>query len=197
MTDETRETQQELFEEFSAGGPKKQAERFPSIAKTQKPILISTTLEQLLMTGILSVLLLCGIFFLGVLRGKSLQRPIMAPPASRVAAPVARSAPPPISATGAGQTRIAPATAAPAPRQPAQVALAPDKPYTIQIVTHRKQELAEQEVAKLRRMGYVSFIIPSGDYFQVCAGQYANKEEARRDLSFFASRFKDCFLRHR
>ena len=80
MTDDkTKETQQELFEEFSPA-PKK-AERFPSITKTHKPILFSTTLEQLLMASIVFILGLCGVFFLGVLRGKALREPAAVPAA--------------------------------------------------------------------------------------------------------------------
>ena len=187
MDDKQKETQHELFEEFSPA-PKK-AERFPSIAKTHKPILLSTTLEQLLMVSIMFILGLCGVFFLGVLRGKDLvvrlpQAPaVSAPPpaAGRVSAPPAPSAQP--STVGIpGVTHLTPAA---------------EKPYTIQLVTHRKKEFAEAEMAVVRRMGYVSFIIPSGEYFQVCAGQYATKEAAKKDLTVFLTRYKDCFLRHR
>ena len=182
MSEEPREAQQELFEEFSTAPPK--PERFPSIAKTQKPILISTTLEQILMAGIVFVLVLCGVFYLGMLRGKSLTHPSFTPgartlPMRPTTAPLGAPALP-------VQTKPSPPTV-----------LASNKPYTIQVVTHRKQEFADQEVAKLKRMGYVSFIIPRGEYFQVCAGQYTTKDEARRDLASFSSKYKDCFLRPR
>ena len=195
MSDETSETQQELFKEFS-DTPQK-PERLPGLAKTQKPILISTTLEQLLMVGIVSVLVFCGIFFLGVLRGKSLTHPIMASQASTRPSLTTRMAlPAAVPATVPQQVKTG--QVQPPTRQvAAATVLSPDKPYTIQVVTHRKEEFAEQEVSRLRRMGYASFIIPSGEYFQVCAGQYTNKNDAKKDLVFFASKFKDCFLRHR
>jgi hypothetical protein len=193
MTDEKKnETQQELFEQFSTV-PKK-PERFPSITKTQKPILLSTTLEQLLMVSIVGILVLCGVFFLGVLRGKSLTQPILSVPAAPVRpASVTLPSPPPVARP------IAPvAVPARPPATPgAPVVSAAERPYTIQVVTHRKKEYAESEMAKIRKMGYVSIIIPSGEYFQVCAGQYATKDEAKKDLAFFSSRYKDCFLRHR
>src|SRR6185436_9440850 len=96
--DKSRETQSELFEEFSSA-PKK-PERFPSIAKTHKPILVSTTLEQLLMASIVGILVLCGVFFLGVLRGKSL-RPAASLPSAVVrpaAVPVRPVGTPPVAA---------------------------------------------------------------------------------------------------
>jgi hypothetical protein len=99
-----KETQQELFEQFSDAP--KQPERFPQIARTHKPMLVSTNTEQLLMAGILLILVLCGVFFLGVMRGKALSGAIPAerpaedpfsPPASRTAvrppAPPAEPAP--------------------------------------------------------------------------------------------------------
>lgn len=73
----------------------------------------------------------------------------------------------------------------------------PSKPYTIQLVTYKRQDLAEQDVAYLRSKGYYATIIPSGDYFQVCAGQYASKEEAKLDIKRFQARYKDVFLRRR
>ena len=178
MDDKQKETQHELFEEFSPA-PKK-AERFPSIAKTHKPILFSTTLEQLLMFSILFILGLCGVFFLGVLRGKALREPA-APLRAVVPAPRPAVTRPVVSAPP-GATLLASAA---------------EKPYTIQLVTHRKKEFAEAEMALIRKMGYVSFIIPFGEYYQVCAGQYASKDVAKRDLALFLTRYKDCFLRHR
>lgn len=180
-----KETQQELFEEFSA--EVKKPERFPHMARTQKPMLVSTNTEQLLMAGILSILVLCGVFFLGVIRGKALSRPILAPVSKELEPPPAEPARKIISK---------PATGAP-PAEPAQPPPTLSRPYTIQLVTHRKKEFAESEMNALRTQGVYSFIIPSGEYFQVCAGQYASKEEAKKDLARFAAKFKDCFLRRR
>ena len=172
MDEKPREMQPDLFADQAVES--KKTERFPALTKTHKPILVSTTLEQILTFSVLAILGLCGIFFLGVLRGKNLERPpAVAPPAAPVQMPVV-SAPP--------ASVIAPAT---------------QKPYTIQLVTHRKKEFADAETVSLRKLGFVSFIIPSGEYFQVCAGQYASKEEAKKDLSRFASKYKDSYLRRR
>ena len=73
----------------------------------------------------------------------------------------------------------------------------PAKPYSIQLVTYKKAEYAEKEMKALKRAGLFSVIIPSGDYYQVCVGQYASSEEAKRDLAFFAAKYKGCYLRRR
>lgn len=181
MDEKSQESQPDLFQDFSAAA--KKPERFPAIAKTQKPILISTTLEQLLTLSVVVILGLCGIFFLGVLRGKALNKPAAPAPAPAVSQ----------------RTLPVPPTAAPAPAvpKPAILASISQKPYTIQLVTHRKKEFAEAEMAALRKMGLVTFLIPSGGYFQVCVGQYASKEEAKKDLLRFSARYKDSYLRRR
>ncbi|MBI4432613.1 MAG: SPOR domain-containing protein [Candidatus Omnitrophica bacterium] len=178
---------QDLFSEFSK--EEKKIERFPAIGKTQKPILLNTTLEQIILAGIVFILAACLFFFLGVLRGKALRQQVPAP--SGIAQPV--------STTGPIRRAVTAPTKAlqPAAQTPGIIIDDAKKPYTIQLVTHRKKELAEREAAMIRRVGFFSLIIPSGPYFQVCAGQYATKEEAARDLRTFVAKYKDCFLRRR
>ena len=204
-----QEIQQELFEEFSKES--KRVERIPPLARTQKPILFSTTLEHLLLAGIALVLALCLVFFLGVLRGKSLSskmvpiaavRPVVSSPAPQALRP----APAPVAVQPRSINPATPVANAVAKTQiPAQSRTslaaaaqnASAKPYTIQLVTHKKRDIAENEAASLKRSGFYSFIMTSGEYYLVCVGQYASKEEAKKDLHFFNGKFKDCFLRRR
>ena len=78
-----QEMQHELFEEFSK--ETKRTERIPQLSRAQKPILFNTTLEQLLLGSILLILAFCLVFFLGVIRGKSLNGPGPAQSLSRPA----------------------------------------------------------------------------------------------------------------
>ena len=185
MKDDTpSETQQELFTEFSSAP--KRPERFPTLAKTQKPILISTTLEQLLMVSIIFILFLCAVFFLGVLRGKSLGRVL--PPPRAAGVPMSKPAP-----TAEPVAALPAATAA----VPAPPAVSTGKPYTIQLVTYRKKEYAEAELNTVRKMGFSGFVAQKGEYFLVYVGQYASKEEAKKDLGVFHAKYKDSFLTRR
>ncbi len=190
------ETQQELFTQFSSAP--KRPERFPALAKTQKPILLSTTLEQLLMAGIILILLLCAVFFLGVLRGKSLKPgPVETPSVERASAP--RTVPPPAPRRAAAAAVVPAAPALPAatiPVRPAS-AVSADRPYTIQLVTYRKKEYAETELAAVRKMGFSGFVVQKGEYFLVYVGQYASKDEAKKDLAAFQGKYKDSFLTRR
>ncbi len=193
MTDEpkSKETQSELFEQFSSTAAPR-ADRFPNVSRTQKPILFSTNTEQLLMAGILFILALCGVFFLGVLRGKALS-------SGREESPAAVSQPRPkaVPVPAVVATPVQPSKAPPASAGPVSAPEVSSKIYTIQIVTHRKKELAEAEMNGLRAKGFYSFIIPSKEYFQVCVGQFASKEEAKGDLDRFKAKFKDSYIRRR
>ncbi len=189
------ETQQELFQEFS--GETRKKERFPSLQRPQKPLLISTSIEQIILVSILLILAGCFIFFLGVIRGKGLGEKAGKPGVVvQEAKPRQAPAPAPSRVPAAPPKAVQPAPPAPLP-PPRTAVLDLTKPYTIQLVTYKKRDLADKEVAALRKNGYYSVIIPSGDYFQVCAGQYATKEEAKTDLKTLGSRYKDCFLRRR
>jgi hypothetical protein len=180
MTDKPAEGQQELFTEFQ--GEKKQPARLSSWTGSRKPVLVSTSVEQLILALIIAILAACLVFFLGVLRGRSLS-------------------PPPKPAPAAGSPALRPVSPAPATRPagvpPAILVQDADRPYTIQLVTHKRKDLAEREASMLRSSGFFSVIIPSGEYYQVCAGQYLNKEDAKKDLRFFSAKYKDCFLRRR
>jgi cell division septation protein DedD len=212
-----KEKQQELFAEYAP--PASPAERFPSLAKPPRTVLISATTEQLLFAAIVTVLALCLVFFLGVLRGKSLGnqalsvRPnVLSQPIAPVRAPMAPANPLLVRQAGIAGTKTLPVAGAQSRFLP--VALAPDvgaaplkkpflffdqktkgKPYTIQLLTHKKKETAQNEVQAMRKAGIYSFIIPSGEFYQVCAGQYASNSEAKKDLTAFKSRYPDCFLR--
>ncbi len=195
---QTQENQQELFGNF-ASEPRRH-ERIPSIAKTQKPILISTTLEQILLAGIVLILVFCLVFFLGVLRGRSLSSGMVARApqavASAMPAPRQRVAPqPPVAVRDAAPTPAA----AVLKKENTFVVIneTSAKPYTIQVLTTKKKAYAESESEILQKSGFASWTAKSGDYYVVCAGSYATKEEARKDLAYFASKYKGRYLRRR
>ena len=54
--------------------------------------------------------------------------------------------------------------------------------YTIQLITFKSRKRAEQEVERLKKLGYRSFMIPQGRFFQVCTDAFQNMGEAREKL---------------
>ncbi len=187
MTDiKQAETQQEFFGNFSKTG--KGVERPLYDPKFQKPILVTTSLEQIILVGILLILAACFVFFLGVLRGKVISGKTVELPS----APVARSN----TVPGVSPVLVANRPVVAVSNNSATVVIqVSGKPYTIQLATYKRRDWAEKEAAILRRGGYFSLIVPNGDFFEVRVGQYANKEEAKKDLKFFASRYSGCYLR--
>ena len=150
-------------------------------------------MEQIILVSIALILLWCFIFFLGILRGKSLGSELAG---SVIERRIAQGVP--------KRTVVAPEPLAlNQPARPAsfiskaQETANPGKPYTIQIATYKKRDLAEKEVVTLRHSGYYSTLIFSGGYYQVCVGQYATKEEAKKDLKILSARYKGPYLRRR
>ncbi len=188
---EQGETQQEFFDNFSKTG--KALKRSPYDPKFQKPMLVTTSLEQIILAGILLILAACFVFFLGMLRGKAIA-PAARPHTVAEVSPALVSNRPAAAVTQESTGR----SAAPAdvPRAGAR-GQETGKPYTIQLATYKRRDMAEKEAADLRRGGYSSLIVPNGGFFEVRAGEYANKEEAKKDLKFFASRYSGCYLRRR
>lgn len=205
---ESQESQQELFTQFSSAEGKK-PDRFPTLHRSPKPILVTTSVEQMILAGIILILSACFVFFMGVLRGKAIasgETPpvrIASPVPARETVPAQPPAPPAPAAPARGETPSPPASRPEPKEEVSGTSVAPgsaldvSKPYTIQLITYKKKDQAEQEMVSLKKKGYYSSIISSGDYYQVCVGQYANKEEALRDLKLFGAKYKDCFLRRR
>lgn len=226
----TQENQQEFFSDFARDS--RRPERVPSIAKTQKPILISTTLEQIILTGIVSILIFCLVFFLGMLRGRYMTNARIAASGQKMVsselqknnARLPGSPQTSSSTTGAGaKTRrlyIPKIAAAASPSAKAvqgipvvrvtkvtatakkdsllaAVKAQIQKPYTIQVLTTKKKSYADQESLFLRKSGYNSWTAPSSEYYVVCVGTYANREEAKKDLSYFVTKYKSSYLRRR
>jgi len=72
-----------------------------------------------------------------------------------------------------------------------------DKKWTIQVVTYKSETMAQNEVKRLRKDGLNPFIIPSGDFFQVCVNTFESSQEAKKVLPLFAKEkgYYDAFVR--
>jgi len=74
-----------------------------------------------------------------------------------------------------------PIAVAEAPKPVAKV-MKSDGKYTIQHVTYITQSAADREIQKLTKMGYSSFVIPSGKHLQVCIAVFQSRQEASQLL---------------
>lgn len=174
------ESQQELFGQFSE--EEGSADRFAPPPKSQKPILLSTSIEQLILVGILSILALCLVFFLGLLRGRSLDTEGTRTVGTTLAVP----------AVPKETSRVALIT--PKVLENSAAAIDATRPYTLILVTYKKQVQAEREAAVLKNGGYPAYISAKGGYYVVAIGRYANGSEAKKDLKFFEKKYKGSYL---
>jgi len=69
--------------------------------------------------------------------------------------------------------------------------------FTVQLVTYNSRDLAALEVNRLRLKGYEGFVIPSGQYFQVCVDYFSSRSKANSHLERFRSggRYPDAYIR--
>ncbi|OIO38551.1 MAG: hypothetical protein AUJ71_02705 [Candidatus Omnitrophica bacterium CG1_02_49_16] len=195
MEVEQDEKQQELFSEFSS--ETKRPAHFSSLASTHKPILLNTTIEQIIFVGIVLILSGCFVFFLGVLRGKFLS---MHAPAHLIQRQVASSQPAPKAMTAPLATQKIPgrsstADAVAGSTQGATQFRSAGALYTIQIASYKKRGLAEQEALTIRRQGFYCTILEVAGYYVLCVGQYPTKDAAQKDLKTFKATIKGCYLR--
>ncbi len=77
--------------------------------------------------------------------------------------------------------REVPMTVSELPKPIAQV-VRPEGQFTIQHVTYVTQKAAEAEIARLSKLGYQAFTIPSGKHYQVCIDAFQTKESAKEML---------------
>ena len=72
-----------------------------------------------------------------------------------------------------------------------------DKPYTVQLISFKDERRAIEERDGLLAEGIDAFLIPSGNWYQVCAGYFDSMNDANSKLKSFSERYVGCFIRRR
>ena len=176
---------------FDLPSPKTLSEE-PAVSKTSflEKSFITLRLDQ--MIGLTLVLLVFFVltFSWGVEKGKRsshesqvIRSVSAALPASE---PLEPAAPPAAKAASVTSVEVSvpkevPITVAELPKPVAKVTK-PDGKYTIQHATYITQTAADREIQKLAKMGYSSFVIPSGKHLQVCIAAFQSREDASKLL---------------
>lgn len=62
-----------------------------------------------------------------------------------------------------------------------------DGKYTIQVLTYKTESAATRQIQKLEEKGFDGFVIPSGEYYQVCANAFESKTTAKKTLESLQS----------
>jgi len=186
----SREYQDEFFGEFKEekGKIKKITDK---ITQGHKKLYLNLPAENIVFAVIIIIMAVVIAFALGVERGKRLAK---AKVDSRTAYEEAsaredkvRMTPVEIAAEEIKESKEEKATLLKAQEK--------SKPYTIQLISYKKEQRAVYEKDRLLKSNVTAFIVPSGDWYQVCAGGYENIKEAKRALENFTKKYKGCFIR--
>ena len=171
------EYQKELFDRFKEKKPK--LKRFTEKIPKRNQLYVRAPLENIVIVAIVFILALVVAFALGIESGKS--------KATQSEKRKTQSE----ELSSAGETEQYVRTIAQSPKEATKTR----GPYTLQLISYKEKPLAEKEKNNLLMKRKDAFIIPSGSWFQVCVGSYANKEEAREDMRNFSGRYKGCFIK--
>lgn len=186
--DEERYQQKELFE-FQK--PKRFFPRLSSFFRRTElagKTLLVLTLEKMIFAAIGMIMLLVGVYAIGVERGRGIGRAVDTQPPSIRVSPVTQNVPAP-------------------PRIPQSVTMESTVvkiktmdvklPYTIVAATFSNKDTAEREAKRLRADGLGASVVPSDRYHQIHVGSYATKENAQAALKKVRARYKDAYIKTR
>jgi hypothetical protein len=67
--------------------------------------------------------------------------------------------------------------------------------FTVQLITHTSERLAQENMRKLKGKGLAPFMIRDGRHFVIHAGRYDNIRIARNRLPFYRRFYADSFVR--
>lgn len=160
---------------------------------------IRLRLDHLSILAILSLVLYVLVFSFGVEKGKRFALEELRAAQTRqeeiVKELTHEQPPPPTSSLIVSQDSSA---TTPLPEKVKTQVVRPLGRYTIQLITFKSRSRAEKEVERLQKMGYQSFVIPSGKFFQVCVEAFESSVEAREKLGRLQSKgfaSSDAFIR--
>ena len=178
----TDESQKEFFEEFKSEerGLKRIAGR---IAQRKKSSHIYLSIENTVFITIVILMALVISFALGVEKGK---RHVTVEEITPAPEPLPQAAPDPEPKR---ETMAVPAT------EDAEVAEEPAAIYAVQLISYKEKRKAEKEMRVLFGKRIEAIIIPSGEWFQVCAVRYESFDEAEKAKKEFEKTYKGCFVR--
>ncbi len=199
--------------------PHSQFELFPGVVghteqKTDTRIFfksITISIENFVVLAVVIIISMVTAFSIGVERGK---RSVPLRSAQRTEAqPVeVKTEPPPALSEHASQpaldttppqaveiaTPILQAAAEPEPSTLAAKTVVeknPEKQYTVQVASFKKEHYAQKEAEGLKESGYEIFVMPKGSYSIVCVGKFARKAQAKEISKRLRKKYKDCLIR--
>jgi len=187
MPDEQR--QKDLFDDY--GRQRKQSKRLQDMLP--KKVSFSFSLEHLVFLGIGAMMTMVLLFALGVEKGRRLVLGHDLTKRTAISEPKRSEPETVLTARKEPLKKAEEAVKA----DPAKLPDRAEREYTIQTATFRRKASAEEEASRLKKDGFEPYVIAKGDFFQVCVGNFRNKEDADKHLVKLRLRYKDCFIKKR
>jgi hypothetical protein len=179
-----KESQSEFFEEFNKG---QQHSVSPGLPNRHSPA-FHLSLEQSVLGITILLLGVIVVFYMGVWRGRVLERQVLSNPTIVKAMKAPKHEIPRVSGAVVQPLKVVPKPILP-------IAKNPDKPYTIQVITYRSKDRAKKELSDLLAKGFAPSLSARGEYFEVSVGQYTSRLDANRDINSLKMRYKDCYVK--
>ena len=185
----SNEYQKELFEEY-----KQERGKFEKIVDKinikRKKLYLHAPLENVVFAVIIIIMCVIVAFALGVERGKRL---ISESDREEIEVSIPVQSVPQIelSPIEVGKPKKEEPAKAPSVTKVTNAT----KRYTIQVISYKQRNLAEAEKNKLLNNNVNAYIIPSGNWYQVCAGGYDTIEKAKAALIKIEKKYKGSFIR--
>ena len=180
------EYQKEFFEDLKSkkGNIEKIANK---IAKRQPKLYLNMPLENIVFAFIIVIMAVIVAFALGVERGKNTSKN------TKAVAKIIDTDKPEVKVEEKIET---------APQEkievPVEVVAEKEevaKPYTVQLISYKDGKLANREKDQLVKKGIDAFIVRSGNWYQLRAGNYKNVEEAKKAQDKFNDTYKGCIIK--
>lgn len=193
------EKQGEFFSEFNSTSEKKPGNISRYSHALRKKTAFSISYENLVFASIIVIMLMVVFFSLGVEKGKRVKiKNYVAATAEPFDSTKEKEVSAALKEIGAEISKPEdvnkPSGSGIAEPEIGNAAI-PGKPYTIQVVAYKNEKNAKNEIEQLKAEGYDAFILPSKEWFQVCVGRYANKEESKKDFDTLRNRYPTSYFR--
>ncbi len=196
-----REKQGELFAEYEVSSFKKPTHLIKRDMAFGKKMILRFSYENVVLLFIVFIMLAVLFFSLGVERGKRMAKQGSGWPRKPSANIVPQNADEekrfdcieqPIAETYQDTLKE---TVEETERHIQNISVQTVKPYTIQVISFKKEANVEREMERLKKDGYEVFTIPAREWFQICVGRYANKKDSEKDLNALKKRYPTCYVR--
>ena len=185
------EQQKELFDQFEGTEEKKKSLR--GVTREER-FSFSVSFDTLLLGGILLLMVSVLIYSTGVEIGRHHQKML---PVNPQGVSLQSVAPPPVTVVLPASKPASQSVAKTVEKPTVKVVPKTEKGggVTIQVLSYRQSQPAEQALSVLRKKGYAAFLLTTPQGVVVCVGNFAKSSEAQPTLKELKALYPDCFVR--